>query len=143
MGKKSLRQEQEVFDAGAILDPDSVVDDAARWSGALWQRTYEGMGDTQEAAMYRAAQRYGIDPGTFWALRYRRPKDILASIYLRLKAAYDAEVSRQEAKLRHELEITKALAPTEARLALVAETEALLGQAQEVAPAPNAMGGGK
>lgn len=120
-----------MFDAGTMPDADSVVEDAARCAAALWQHTHAGMGDTQEAAMYRAAQKYGVEPGTFWALRYRHPKAILAHIYLRLKAAYDAECGRQEAKLRYELEATKALAATPARLALIAETEALLGSGDE------------
>jgi hypothetical protein len=56
---------------------------------------------------------------------------MLASVYVRLKHAYEHECARQEAKLRHELEITKALPPTPARLALVRETEAVLGSAVE------------
>lgn len=131
MRKLSSHQEQELFDAGTYpTDADSVVEDAAKCAAALWQKTHAGMGDTQEAAMYRAAAKYGVEPGTFWALRYRRPKAILAHIYLRLKAAYEAECGRQEARLRHELELTKALPATPARLALVAETEAFLGKAQ-------------
>lgn len=127
MSKFPLRQEQKVFDAGTI-DGERLVGEAADWSTALWKKTHDGMGDTQEAAMYRAAERYGVEPQTFWALRYRRPKDILASIYFRLKAAYEAECGRQEARLRHELELTKQLPATPARLALIAETEAVLGQ---------------
>lgn len=118
-------------DAGSI-DPDAnqLVDDAARWSKALWSKTHAGMGDTQEAAMFRAAERYGVEPGTFWALRYRKPKDILASIYFKLKAAYEAEYERQEAMLAHQLEITKALPITPARQRLIDEAEAVLGRAK-------------
>jgi hypothetical protein len=129
--KTRLTQEQKVFDAGSI-DPDAnqLVDDAARWSKALWSKTHAGMGDTQEAAMFRAAERYGVEPGTFWALRYRKPKDILASIYFKLKAAYEAECKRQEAMLAHQLEITKALPITPARQRLIDEAEAVLGRAK-------------
>ncbi len=130
MRKTPLFREQEVFDAGVIeTDPSKVVAKASFWSNALWQKAHDGMGDTQEASMYRAAERYGVEPQTFWALRYRPPKDILASIYFRLFAAYEAECGRQEARLRHELELTKKLPATESRLALIAETEALLGSA--------------
>lgn len=125
-----------MFDDGSMPDADKLVDQAATWSTKLWEKAHAGMGDTQEAAMYRAAEKYRVDPGTFWALRYRRPKDILASIYFRLKAAYDAECGRQEAKLRHELEVTKQLPATPARLALIAETEALLGLGGEQADRP-------
>lgn len=110
-----------------MTDATSLVDDAVRWSGALWNKTHSGMGDTQEAAMYRAAERYGVEPGTFWALRYRKPKDILASVYFKLKAAYENECERQEARLRHELELVKALPSTTARESLIAEAETALG----------------
>lgn len=53
--------------------------------------------------------RYGIERHTFWALRYRKPQDILASIYLRLKSAYEAECGRQERLLRHEIELNRAM----------------------------------
>lgn len=120
-----------MLDAGSIEPAaERLVDDAARWSTALWSKTHDGMGDTQEAAMYRAAERYGVEPGTFWALRYRKPKDILASIYFKLKAAYEAECERQEAMLAHQLEITKALPRTEARQRLIDEAEARLGRPQ-------------
>jgi len=126
--KIPLFREQKVFDANAIeTDPEKLVERAARMAEALWNKVYVGLGDTQEAAMHRAEQRYGVPAQTFWALRYRRPKDILASVYMRLTLAYSAECERQEAKLAHELEIAKRLPQTPARLALVAETEALLG----------------
>ena len=123
MCKKSLREEQKVFDATA-------VDDAAKWADALMHRTYRGPGDTIEAARYRAEQRYGVPAQVFWALRYRRPKDILASVYLRLRAAYEAECEQQENRLRHELEIAKTLPTTPAREALIREAEAVLGSAE-------------
>lgn len=119
MSKNDFPEAQEVADADA-------VDQAAGWADTLVSRVYRGPGDTIEAAHYRAEQRFGIPAQTFWALRYRRPKDMLVSVWLRLKQAYEAEVERQEAKLRHELEITKALSPTPARLALVREVEAVL-----------------
>ena len=46
----------------------------------------------------------------------------------KLEAAVAAEIRSQEARLAHELEITKSLPTTPARRALIAETEALLGQ---------------
>jgi hypothetical protein len=120
MSKKALRQEQEVFEADA-------VNEAASWADKLVARLYRGPGDTVEAAMYRAESKYGVPANALWALRYRKPKAILAGIYLSLKGAYEAECERQEAKLAHELAVTKALETTPARLALIAESEALLG----------------
>ena len=110
-----------------MFDAHATVDQAAGWADALLQRVFRGPGDTVEAATYRAEQKYGVPAQTFWALRYRRPNAILAHIYLTLWAAYEAECGRQEAKLRHELELVKALPTTPARAALVAEAEAELG----------------
>lgn len=105
----------------------TAVDEATGWANALVSRVYRGPGDTVEAAMHRAEQKFGVPAAVLWALRYRRPKALLAGIYLSLKAAYEAECNRQEAKLAHELAITKTLPATPARLRLIAETEALLG----------------
>lgn len=77
--------------------------------------------------MHRASRTYKIEHQVLWRLRYRKPKDMLLKAYLRLKAAYQAEIEAQEAKLAHELEITKHLrghnaSPSRAE----AEAEALL-----------------
>lgn len=126
MSKNALRQEQEVFDA------ETTVEDAATWAEALVQRSYQGPGDTIEAAQYRAEAKYGVPAQTFWALRYRKPKHILASIYLKLKHAYQAECERQETRLRHELEMTKKVLGNAAVTdGLVAEAEAFLETAHE------------
>lgn len=107
---------------------DIGVEQARGWANKLIAAHHRGPGDTVDAAIHRAAMKHGLDPKALWRLRYRTPKDMLLSTWARIKAAYDAECERQEAKLRHELEITKALPPTADRLALIAETEALLGQ---------------
>lgn len=122
MGKNELRQEQK-----PMFDAQMTVNEAAVWADTLLHRAYRGPGDTIEAASYRAEQKYGVPAQTFWALRYRRPNGILAHIYLRLKAAYEAECGRQEAKLRHELELVKALPRNQARQVLIDEAEAALG----------------
>jgi hypothetical protein len=96
MSKSSLRQ--SVF-----------VDECAEWALALTQRECRGPGD-MENAWRRLEARYQVPTTTFWALRYRKPKDILASVYFRLREAYETECNRQIRKLQHELEITKAKA---------------------------------
>lgn len=98
-------------DAAGFTDP---VDEAANWANELIRRQHRGPGDTVEAAMHRASNKYRIDHQTLWRLRYRKPKDMLVKAYVRLKAAYEAEIERQEAKLAHELEITKTLRGTHA-----------------------------
>ena len=102
------------------------VEQARGWANKLIAANHRGPGDTVDAAIHRAAVKHGLDPKALWRLRYRTPKDMQVSTWSRIKAAYEAECERQEAKLRHELEITKALPATEARVALIRETEALL-----------------
>lgn len=111
----------------ATFDEGERVEQAAKWADALVTKVHRGPGDSVEAAMYRAQTKFGIPFGTLWALRYRKPKAMFVGAWAYLKHVYDAECGRQEARLRHELEITKRLPATESRLALIAETEALLG----------------
>lgn len=123
MRKKSLHSEQKVTDV-------SAVDDAAYWADALVKRAHRGPGDTVDAAMHRAARKHGVPERILWSLRYRRPKDVMASIYLKLHAAYEAECKRQEAILEHQLEVARSLPTTPALERLIAETEEHL-RAQE------------
>lgn len=115
-----------------INGPDELVREARGWSDALLSKVHQGPGDTVEAAMHRAEQKYGVPAQAFFGLRYNRIKDISAFVYLRLQQAYEHECARQEARLRHELAITKEMlghAATENPA--VAEAEAVLGAAQE------------
>lgn len=127
MSKMSLSTEQTR--RGTVKPPDGqdLVKRAATWAKALWQKTHREMGETREAAMYRTAAKYGVEPGTLWSLRYRPPKDILVSVYFKLQAAYDSECEKQEARLAHQIDITRQLRPTPARQSLIDEAEALLG----------------
>jgi hypothetical protein len=102
------------------------VTEAKEWANKLIAASHRGPGDTTDAAIHRAAIKHGLDPKLLWRLRYRTPKSMLIGAWKRVKAAYEAECERQEAKLRHELEITKALSASEAALAAIRETEALL-----------------
>ncbi len=122
--KYPLHSEQPVVDA------DATVDEAAGWANALLSRAFHGPGDTVEAATYRAEQKYGIPAQTFWALRYRKPKGILTHIYKRLEAAYEAECGRQEARLRHELEMARALEGNPSLASAIREAEVALGDTQ-------------
>jgi len=108
----------------------SVVDEAASWADMLVRREHRGPGDTIDAARRRAARKHKLPEQVLWALRYRKPKRIWADLYKKLELAVAAEIHSQEARLAHELAITKSLPATTARRALIAETEALLGQAQ-------------
>lgn len=116
----------------------SVVDEAASWADMLVRREHRGPGDTIDAARQRAARKHKLPEQVLWALRYRKPKRIWADLYKQLELAVAAEIQSQEARLAHELAITKSLPATASRLALIAETEALLGQAQSAEVRPTA-----
>ena len=119
VSKTSLRQEQSVS--------ETYVHEAQRWASALLEREHRGPGDTLDAAMWRAEQKWGIDHSTFWSLRYRPPREMFVSVYMRLRHAYEFECVRQEARLQHELMLAKAAGFHAANSSLVAEAEALLG----------------
>lgn len=114
---------------------DLSVDRAASWADVLVRREHRGPGDTIDAARSRAARRYRLPERVLWALRYRKPKRIWADIYLSLEAAVAAEIKSQEARLAHEIEVTKALGLSEAGSSLVDEAAALLGEAQSATEA--------
>jgi hypothetical protein len=102
------------------------VEEASQWACLLINRESKGSGDT-ENAMRRIEARYGIPFATLWSLRYRRPKAIVTSLYFRLHAAYQQECQRQMRLLRHELEITKAIAGADR--AAVREVQSLVDEA--------------
>ncbi len=99
------------------------VDQAAEWANEMVLRETRGPGDLPNA-MERLERRHALPAKTLWSLRYRRPKDIFASLYFKLGQAYQAECERQMRRLSHELEITR-LATGAAHPAL-ASTEALV-----------------
>jgi hypothetical protein len=118
--KDRLHPEQKVTDLTA-------VDRAASWADWLVRREHRGPGDTIDAARLRTARKHRLPERILWALRYRKPKQIWADMYLSLESAVAAEISSQEARLGHELAIAKALPATAHRMALIAEIEAVLG----------------
>jgi hypothetical protein len=125
VSKTSLRREQSVS--------ETYVHEAQRWASALLEREHRGPGDTLDAAMWRAEQKWGIDHSTFWALRYRPPREIFTSVYMRLRQAYEMECVRQEARLQHELMLAKAAGFHAANSSVVAEAEAILAAKKDAA----------
>ena len=112
----------------------SVVDEAASWADMLVRREHRGPGDTIDAARSRAARKHKLPEQVLWSLRYRKPKRIWADLYKKLELAVAAEIQSQEARLAHEIAVTKAIATSSAGRALVDEAEALLGTSQGPAP---------
>ncbi len=89
------------------LQMQDGVTEARGWALELVRREARGTGDTANA-MRRVGHRYGIDYAVLWSLRYRPPKNMVVSVYERLRAAYLAECDRQERLIRHERAITEA-----------------------------------
>jgi hypothetical protein len=104
---------------------------AQQMARSLVHREQRGPGDL-ENAMRRLETKYGIPFGALWSLRYRPPRDILASVYLKIQAAYQAECERQARLLAHEAAIIGAK-QNEANADLIAEVEALLAKLKEAA----------
>lgn len=73
------------------------VDDAARMAKRLANAECEGPGDYLNA-MRRVAGRIGVPYGTFWNLRYRKPKEIPAHEYLGIFAEYAKNKHKYEAE---------------------------------------------
>lgn len=94
---------------GNPMTDAAYVDQAALWAKKLTQVEARSPGD-MENAWQRLEVRYGVPWRIFWALRYRKPRNLTISIFTRLAGAYQAECERQERLFRHEREITAALA---------------------------------
>jgi len=116
MCKKFLRENQ--------MSSAALVEEAAHWAKAIVDREARCPGDLRNA-MSRVARRNGLSVNLLWSLRYRKPKDILASAYFSLRSAYEAECERQLRLLKHELQETMSSASVDERL--VREIQALVG----------------
>ena len=101
MRKKHLQKGQRELAGEAKMSSDVVVSNARNWADTIVMREYQGPGQ-MERAMERASQKTGIDYSILWSLRYRPPKDVWASVYLKLKCAYEDEVARQTRLYEHE-----------------------------------------
>lgn len=102
----------------------AFVDDAATKARDLVNRETRGPGDLDNA-MRRIERKYGVPYSVLWALRYRKPKDLLISAYLRVVEAYEAQREEQMRRFEHERSITQA----KGRVAegLVSAADALAG----------------
>lgn len=99
------------------------VREASTKASWMVQRESRGPGDLPNA-MRRLEQRYGISYHVLQSLRYRKPQDILASVYARICEAYEAERGRQLRLLEHECSIEDA--KTRFGRAVMAEAESVV-----------------
>lgn len=106
----------------------AYVDQAAEMAKTLVHREVRGPGDLDNA-MRRVERKYGVPYSTLWALRYRKPNDILVGAFLKVAEAYEAQRQEQIKRLEHERSITQA----KGRLAsyLVRAADALAGAQDE------------
>lgn len=93
--KNPLRGNQKMAEA--------YVEDAQRWADFLIKSEFKGPGDTLDAAMARCERKYRVSRSVLWSLRYRRPKDMLVSVYMALQNAYEAELVKLDRKLKDEI----------------------------------------
>jgi hypothetical protein len=102
------------------MSDGATVDMAASWADALVRSESRGPGDLDNA-MRRVARKTGLPHALFWKLRYRRPKDVMASAFFTLRDAYRHECARQQERLAHEIELTRAVVGADDALVLAAE----------------------
>lgn len=110
----------------ALMSAAALIDRARGMAAALISAESRGPGDTINA-MRRIARRDGIPYAALWALRYKPPKDIYASIWVKLTAAHEAMCERQLQKYTHE-RIKFGADTTGLSAALVSAADALAGK---------------
>lgn len=120
------------------------VDQASEWTHEMVMRDLRGPGDL-ENAMQRVGRRIGVGYRLLWNLRYRKPKDLPASAFLKIWTAWDEFQENQMKRLSDDVEAAQATPRhnhhfVASSAALVAE---YLGQDEpSVAPSQNAGAGG-
>jgi hypothetical protein len=120
MCKKTLR--------GTQMSDGVYVERAASWAREMTALESRGPGDI-ENAWRRLEARYGIPASTFWSLRYRPPKEIFVSLFVRIHTAYQQEHERMMRIHAQHLAITKAVTGPDDVAVLAAET--LVGEENE------------
>lgn len=100
MCKRSLRLVQN---RNAAVTKSEPVDKAEKWALALVAAEIAQFSVSMEDAIRRVARRARVTPTLIWSFHYRKPKDVWASAYVRLKEAYERERARQLGRFEDEL----------------------------------------
>ncbi|MGV6875895.1 hypothetical protein ACUSIJ_24820 [Pseudochelatococcus sp. B33] len=82
------------------------VDQASLWADEMVMRELRQPGDLDNA-LKRVGRRTGVGYRLLWSLRYRRPKDISASAFLKLWQAWEAFKENQMRALEHDIARTR------------------------------------
>lgn len=101
--KNSLRDNQKPFAREAKMSDTTYVDEAKGWADFLVRREFRGPGDTLDAAMARCERKHKIARSVLWGLRYRPPKDMMVSLYMGLRSAYEAELTKLDQRIEEEI----------------------------------------
>lgn len=109
------------------IQPEMVVEKATRWAVALVKRAEHLGVDGRDNAIRTAARWANVTPNAIWTLLYRKPREVGASTFLRLKAAHRKHIESVEAKVAENYIALKALPPTPSRDRLVADMAEFLG----------------
>lgn len=110
MGEKNLSLGQKTGDGFAkktnatSVKPADLVAEAAEWASLLTNEAERKTGKT-DTALEAVARQTGVNQSTLWRLRYRQPKDLAVSVYMKLKTAWEAVQQRQFERMQHELEV--------------------------------------
>lgn len=112
MGEDRLTMDQKTGDAFAkranAIKPADLVAEAAGWAARLTDEAERKTGKT-DTALETVARQTGVNQSTLWRLRYRKPKDLAVSVYMKLKTAFEAAEQRQTERLNHEATIARSL----------------------------------
>lgn len=112
MGEVRLTMDQKTGDGFAkkanAIKPADFVAEAAEWAARLTNEAERKTGKT-DTALETVARQTGVNQSTLWRLRYRKPKDLAVSVYMKLKTAFEAAEQRQIERLQHEAEIARSL----------------------------------
>lgn len=137
MGKNDFQNHQRVKEAHKVLAAYRAdihpVDQASSWADEMVMRDLRGPGDLDNA-LHRVGRRIGVGYRLLWNLRYRRPKDINATAYLKIWSAWEAIKDHQMRALEHDIARTRAEAGNDHHS--LAEAEAVLGAHRSAHEAP-------
>jgi hypothetical protein len=120
--KNLLREKQKMAEA--------YVNDARQWAEFLIRKEFRGPGDTLDAAMARCERKYKIARSVLWGLRYRAPKDLMVSVYMALRNAYEAELQKLDQRLEDELRTAERLGINETNSKAYRMARAAVGESE-------------
>lgn len=119
MGETDLSLGQKMGDAFAkkanVTKPADYVAEAAEWAARLTNEAERKTGKT-DTALETVARQTGVNQSTLWRLRYRKPKDLAVSVYMKLKAAFEAAEKRQYERDKHVATIAGSLGTANSRV---------------------------